>query len=413
MATFNRLKYFVGPSQVCWIASVLITLIMATSVFGQDSDYEAPPVFKASSLLSESMTSGPNHNVRSPIGMEGLHYSFDLWSRFGWYHPESLDMLKVGLAEIQALDVLAQMQQDPLFMEGLSDRMVGGAQATVSASKRPFKTSENIPLGLSDQNKLMDAVSSEVRMFSKEQMMELHEEAVRNLAASLGVDPYTDNVPLRVALHDVAANSNREVLRRRVTLTVVPGVGSALEAAHLSKNLQEMLETHSELNLQKETRKDLSNIGVPKAEIDEFMENPSYPLSWRAAVTEALMGLAEVDGVQGYIHTIQDAPSPEVALFYLRRIQLAEKYHRSVQPLSKMVMLGATPAFVDRTGALAATVPVDYVYWNEDLSNRVAEVKGHLGKSSGEIYITGGASDLAKEKLAEQGLTLHENWGAD
>lgn len=248
-------------------------------------------------------------------------------------------------------------------------------------------------------------------MFSKEQVTDLHDEAVRILAASFGVDPYTDNLPLRSALNDVAANSNRDALRSRVDFNVIHGVGSAIEAAHFSKRLQDNLLTHSEENLQKETRKDLNNLGVPKDQIDEFMENPSYPPSWRAAVTESLLGLANVDGIQGYIQTIQDAPRPEVALFFLRRIQLAEHYHRGVRSLSKMVMVGATPLFVDQSGAKVVTAPIDYAYWNEDLANRVKDFRKNLNQGSINIYINGTASPLAREKLAEQGVSLHENWG--
>jgi hypothetical protein len=188
-------------------------------------------------------------------------------------------------------------------------------------------------------------------------------------------------------------------------------VGSALDAAHWSKYLQEMLRTHTEPNLQKETRKDLNNIGVPKAEIDAFMENPGYPLSWRAAIAEALLELSGVDGIQGYIHAIQEAPRPEVALFYLRRIQFAATFHRSVRQLSKMELVGATPIFFDRKGGMVVTVPIDHAYWNEDLATRIADVRQNLSQATVEIYITGTASDLAKEKLAEQGLTLHEKWG--
>lgn len=411
MVTVNHPKLFRIKSPVSWSASIIYAMLMSASVFGQDLGYEDPPVFKASTLLSEAMTTGPSHNVRSPIGMEGLHYSFDLWSRFGWYHPESLDMLKIRLAEIQALDALARMQQDPLFMQGLNDRMVGQADAPVAGRKRSFRTSENIPLGLSDYDKLMDAVSSEVPMFSREQVAELHEEAMRKLAASFGVDPYTDNIPLRTALNDVAANSNREALRSRVDFRVIPGVGSAIEAAHFSKRLQDNLLTHSEANLQKETRKDLNNLGVPKDQIDEFMENPSYSPSWRAAITESLLELSGVEGVQSYIQAIQDAPRPEVALFYLRRLQLAEKFHRSVRQVAKMELIGATPVFFDRNGGMVVTAPIDHAYWNEDLAIRIADVKKGLVKATVEVYITGTASDFARKRLTEEGLTLHEEWG--
>ncbi len=413
MPRFNLLYTFRWIFPILSFVLFIPEMIMPTSVCAQGMVYEEPDVITVSSILPQEMQSGASYNLRAIVGIQGMHYSFDLWSRYGWYHPQSLDMLKIRLAEIRALDTLTEMQQDPIFREGLGDQFMGTADATVNSAKSPFKTAADIPLGLAKYGQPSQTYVEETQKRPDDRLLRLHEEAKRELAASLGGDPYTDNVPLQIALSDVAANKNRGALAGRFDIGVIPAVGSAVGAAHFDKSLQDMLVTHTESELQKDTRKKLSNIGVPKAEVDKFMRNPGYTPSRRAAIADALLGLSGVDGIQKYMRAIEDAPRPEVALFYQQRIQLAEKYHRSVRQISKLVLVGTTPVFFDRKGTLVVTVPIDLAYWNQDLANRISQVRKSLGKATGDIYITGTASDLVKQKMADQGLTLHEEWGTD
>jgi len=116
-------------------------------------------------------------------------------------------------------------------------------------------------------------------------------------------------------------------------------------------------------------------------------------------------------GVQNYIRISQQIPSPEAALFYLRRIQLAEKFHRTVRPLTKMILVGPTPVYLDQKGNMVVAISVDYLYWDEDLANRINNVRQKLGKATCDMCITGSASDLAKKNLAAAGINLYERWG--
>ncbi|MBE7490051.1 hypothetical protein HS121_17610 [bacterium] len=135
--------------------------------------------------------------MKEEVTMEGMLFSFDLWSRYGWYHPQSLDMLKIRLAEIRALDALTAMKQDPLFLEGVWDQAKGTGESTINAVKHPFKTVANIPLGLHKFGKQVHARTLEGDTLPDDEVRFIHEKAKRGLAVSLGVDPYSDNRPLR------------------------------------------------------------------------------------------------------------------------------------------------------------------------------------------------------------------------
>ena len=389
----------------------LFVLALGEPVHSQNTTYEQPPRFPTTSVLSQEVLSGASYRIKDPVKMEGMFYSFVVWSRYGWYHPQSLDMLRIRLAEIRALDALTSMQQDPLFLEGVGEQVTGTMKSTVNAVKNPFKTLRDIPLGLGKFGRQVGAKVEEGNTLPDENIRGIHEEAKRKLAVSLGVDPYTDNQPLQNALNDVATNKNRGALLTRVGTAFIPTVGPALGAAQLNKGLQGRLANMTSAELQQETRKNLTGLGVPSAEVDRFMSNPGYTPTRRAAVSDALMGLRAVAGVQDTIRMIQVVPSPEVAHFYQLRLQLAESFHREVRSLDKMVAVGPTPVFVDGEGTTIISVPVDYLYWNEELAERVQNVKSKIGDRKCELYITGTASDLAKQNLASAGVTLHERVG--
>ncbi len=396
--------------KLCLIFLVVVVAGFIPSSFCQEG-YEQPPVFRASSLLSPDAQAGASYKVKEEVNVEGMLFSFNLWTRYGWYNPRSLDMLKIRIAETRALDTLTAMQQDPLFLEGVGDQVTGTAESTINAVKHPFKTVASIPLGLHKFGEQVQAKVQEGDTLPEEDIRGVHEGAKRQLAVSLGVDPYTDNKPLQDALNYVATNKNRGALATRIGTAFIPAVGPALGAAQLNKGLQGRLANMTASELQQETRRNLTQLGVPKGDVDLFMRNPGYTPTTRAAISDAMSGLAGVAGLQNYIRMIQEVPAPEVALFYQRRIQLAEQFHRSVRPLDKMVVVGPTPVFIDRNGGKVITVAVDYVYWSDDLAQRVENVRRKLGKGPYDLYITGTASQMAKDKLAASGIQLHEDLG--
>jgi hypothetical protein len=404
----STISTFAAP----FVATLLLGTLIGYPAFGQPKGSEQPPAFPAASLLPAEMQAGTSYKIKDPVSVDGMFYSFDVWSRYGWYNPQSLDMLRIRLAEIRALDALTAMQQDPLFLEGVGEQMGGTIQSTVNAVRNPFTTLAEIPLGLGKFGRQVKAKAQEHDTLPDENIRGIHSEAKRRLAVSLGVDPYTDNQPLQNALNDVATNKNRGALMTRVGTAFIPAVGPALSAAHLNKGLQGRLASMTSAELQQETRRNLTDLGVPGEQVERFMSNPGYTPTKRAAISDAIAGLRGVSGVQDYIRLIQQVPTPEVAHFYQRRIQLAEAFHRSARQLDKMVAVGATPVFVDGEGTTVISAPLDYVYWNDDLAERVQHVKSKIGDRDCVLYITGIASDLAKRNLEAAGVALHEKTGA-
>jgi len=391
--------------------TTILGMVAAHFAYGQSGGYEHVDPLSASKILPSEILTGSSYRIEDPVTMDGLFYSFNVRSRYGWYNPQSYDMLRIRLAEIQALDTLTAMQQDPLFLEGMSGQVKGTVQSTANAVTHPFQTIADIPLGLGKFGKQVGAKVEEGGTRPDEGIRGIHEEAKRKLAVSLGVDPYTDNQQLQDALNKVATNTNRGALVTRVGTAFIPAVGPALGAAQLNKGLQSRLANLTSAELQQETRGMLTSLGVPAGEVERFLTNPGYTPTQRAAIAEAMGDLQSVAGIQDTIRLIQIVPAPEVAHFYQRRLQMAVHFHQNVRPLEKMLGAGPSPVFVDREGTAVVTVPVDFLYWTEEVDERVRNVTGKIDGRKCELYLTSSASDLAERNLAAAGVAVFENLG--
>lgn len=369
---------------------------------------EGPPEVNASMILAPDLFSSPSYRIMEPVTLNGFFYSFTVWSREGWYHPQSQDMLHIRLAEIRAMAALEAMRQDPLFLEGVEQQVKGTISSTANVIRHPLKGLANIPLGLEKVGKRMTANAKEGDVVGTEDVHGLSAKAQRELALSLGVDPYSDNQQLQDLLHQVAVNKNRGALATRIGTVFIPAAGLGLGAAQLNKGLNDNLRDMSPAELQVRNRRVLTDIGVPISAISMFERNPGYSPTSRMVITQALQGLSNVSGIGGSLGLIQEVPSPEVALFYLKRIQMTERIHREVRPLASMKVFGQTPLFKDANGEVVSVVPVDYLYWNKDLSDRIGALMGKFKAKKVDLYLSGVASEMAKAKLAERGITVHE-----
>ncbi|MCA9424329.1 MAG: hypothetical protein KC931_01415 [Candidatus Omnitrophica bacterium] len=391
--------------------SIFLPLLLAFSLSGIPSilvaqEYEPIPVFAPSQFVSEEFIQGSSYKVIGNATADGMLASFSVWSRYGWYRPQSVDYLKIRIAEIRAMDALVQLQQEPLFLQGVSDQVSGTLEQTGRALTRPLQTLKEVPLGLQKFGSQIKARSEEGRSGSG---AGIHDKAKRQLAQSLGVDPYTDNARLQEMLTTVATNKNRGQLTARIGSLFVPGgVGIAVSAAQINKSLQETLVNLSPAELHQVNRDALSRLGCPQQDVSMFLAHPVHTPTTQTAIRVAMEGLSSVEGIGQYLSSILDVPNVEVAHIYQRRIQMAEYFHRNIRPLKKLVVAQSTPIFLDSEGKVVIFLNLDYLYWNEMMDQGIERLLAAVGTREGDVIITGATSPLAEAKLNQYGLKLYQ-----
>jgi len=391
-------------------AAMSVSLCLPLTAQTGGNDYESPSDVPVSKLLSAGQLSNKAYKVTEKAEADGMLYSFSMWTPSGWYRPASLALLKVRMSEAVALASLNSMRDDPLFLEGVVDSATGTAKSAVGAVVRPVKTIRSIPLGLEKFGKSVQARADEGTV-AGESGRAINMAAKRKLAASLGVDPYTDNAQLQEALNTIAAHKNSGALATRIATAFVPGgAGLAISAATVNKNLRAKLTDNTAAELQKMNRQALTNLGCTSAQIAALLDAKGYTATNATVITDAMVALASVQGIANYATFVRSASAPEVALFQQQQIQMAANFHRTQRALAKFAVIGGTAVFTDKQGERHIFAPVDIVSWDASLHQRLKSM-GEKGSKT-NLWITGTATAKATERLAGYGVTVHEKSGS-
>ncbi len=399
------------------VLSIVMALAAAQPLRAQsggESDYEVPLDTTARVLLPGAGSLSNNaYRVMDNAEADGMLYSFSMWTPSGWYRPQSLAMLRVRMSEAVALASLNSMRDDPLFVEGVVDSARGTARSAVGAVARPVQTLRSIPMGLEKFARSAQARADEGPV-RNESGGYLNQAAKRKLAFSLGVDPYTDNPQLQEALNTITAHKNSGALATRIATAFAPGgVGVAIKAASVSKNLHARLRDNSGAELMKMNRAALAALGCTPSQISALLEGKGYTVTHTTVITDAMTALASVQGIGNYASFVRNASAPEVALFQQQQIQMAANFHRTQRQLARFGVAGGAAVFTDRQGERHIFAPVDIVAWDRSLHERLKNMgAGRKDAPKMNFWITGTATTKAMERLAAYGVTVHEKAGS-
>ena len=101
--------------------------VAAPSQAPMNGQYEQPPVINATDLLPASALSGPGFQVQQQVPTNGAMGQYTIVADpavfhddAGTYYVESLDMLKIRLSEIPAIEALDGMSNSSVFVQALA-----------------------------------------------------------------------------------------------------------------------------------------------------------------------------------------------------------------------------------------------------------------------------------------------------
>ncbi|MCG6985176.1 MAG: hypothetical protein LJE61_08265, partial [Thiocapsa sp.] len=213
--------------------------------------YEPPPTLNAADLLPASALSGPHHRVQDRVPTDGFLTRFTIDSDFGSFSPGSPALAQERVKEIAALAELARLDTDDLAKDGFKhaagqlkdsfqhlienpDDTLKGVpdgvgrffKRTVRAAKTGYQAvqdrhaGDSAPAAVTDGpgSRLPGAPLEVADPVPDESSAELaaklagrtaadvfgYSEQRREIAARLGVDPYSDNAVLARRLDEVA-----------------------------------------------------------------------------------------------------------------------------------------------------------------------------------------------------------------
>lgn len=382
--------------------------------------FEAPPVLKASTLLPPEMLAGPLFRVDAEVPTDGLMGRYTLRSDQGTFVVLGRELLKIRIAELPAIQQLEAMSKSQVFLDAMGKAAVKPLESASQIISDPVGTVASLPSGVS---RLFDRVSLGAQKITQgasdptKSDTQRAEEAMgrvgsatitalgfeqgrRQLAKSLGVDPYTTNPVLAEKLTDIAwvAFSGRIAVNAAVSAFVPASI--AISGTSFTHDLVYDTPAADLIVLNKQK---MLAMGATGSRADALLNNRWYSLSVLTALVVELDRLSGVAGKSEVIELAATAKNEEEARFFAAAVHLLDRLHVTGTPLSKVAARG-TVIGITSAGATVVPAPVDYISWTERIG-RFAE-RSDVKVRQRSIWLTGKISSLAQRGFTKLGWTL-------
>ncbi len=368
--------------------------------------YEHPAPVPASSLIDKKELSGAGYRVGSTADPSGMLYSFTIQHDAGPISAQSLQMMRVRLTELEAIERLQALSQQELFLRGMGKQLENTVEATGKAIMNPVKTLKQVPVGFKKFAGEIQAQQMVGEVYG-ESGSQSYAPVKRQLAAKLGVDPYTDNQPLQALLNEVAKNQNRgQLVASLSTLVVGGGAGWALAGVEMNDEFHEVVKNKSAAQLQLDNRGKLMELGCSQSKADHFLTTIGYTASNCTAITMALSTLGHIKGVTGVLDVLPPFAGPESVLFAQTQVQMAAQFHKTQKPLKTVRFVNNTAVWGDGSGNWYVFSPLEYLYWNEEIDIGMSNLRREVGEGTLELWISGTATPTARQELAGRGVMV-------
>ena len=439
------------------LAPVVFAVIGASVLPAAESDYETPPVLKASDVLPEKMQAGEHFTVQSQVQNDGYmnHYVVDSdYGQFPAYGNLSLYRL---MNEIHALAQLDEVSKTKVFAQAALDSATGQVKTIVEVSKHPVGTVKGLPGGMkrmfhqykreakygyktakdvsgeavdvvtpgdSDEDEegqaeKKDSDGDGKKESDTKELTGQATDAAENYALKwfgvsgaerkwykkLQVDPYTRNQTLRKAITSVAhVDAAANFGMRFVPIPSIPGVDYV-------RRVNEAVWTMDPEELREQNTKKLQDAGVEAGLIQKFMTNEHLSPSQQTLMLTTLAQMKGVEGLQVMLGIAAEADAVDVAEFSLANTLLLAAYHKFRTPVSKVFPGEPVPVALDEDNHLIIVVSADYAFWVDDLGEVItlmAEKFDDQVVNSRSLWLRGKASDRFVAELQNLGWVARQ-----
>jgi hypothetical protein len=352
----------------------------ATTSWAQ-SGYEAEPVLKAKDLVAPELLKGPNFTVDERVPVVGFLARFTVRSEFGTFDVHGIHMLQVRVPEIYALAQLDKMSKTQEFADAAAKAAARPVTSAANMIVNPVETIEGLPGGVSrlfdriklggesiaaaatasgqsgeqkaaDVSQRVGSITVDALGFEKER---------RDLAKSLGVDPYTSNPVLSKKLTDMAwvAFSGRFGIQAAMSV-FVPG-SSVMSVVTITNSSVYDSPPGDLINAAQAI---FAQTGASDAQVQALLKNSQYTLSVLTAVALGIQRLQGVNGLPSVIDFAAAAKTQDETRLVAGAVNMLARYHEGTQRVAQVTAPGPIIARTV-TGALLVPAPVDYVAWTQ------------------------------------------------
>lgn len=405
------------------LASGLLVALLATPASGQQGGlppFEEPPTLDARVILRPEFASGPHFTVRPPVPTYAGHNQFEIDSDFGVFTAAGNTELGQRLREIAAIAQLRELEKSTAYKDALVQAAKGPVQLAKNLATHPVDTISGVPKGIW---KMLNGAGQALKEVSQERPASPYEDSYvkdaigfgavkRQIAARLGVDPYSTNEEFQRELNGVAWTAYGGKMTFAGALAPLGGVaGIAVKSVNASGAALSALRDLAPTDLRRRNLGLLLAMGISRDDANSFLNNPSLSPTHQTLIVDALDSLGGVAGRDNYVRLAAASTDETDAICYQRSAQLIALLHRTT-PLEVLSSHRGLPLALARDGTLLVPLEWDYAAWTPAAADFISAIQaGRIGDRTFKgfhVYLTGVASEATKTALAASGIALTE-----
>jgi hypothetical protein len=403
-------------------ATAVILIGSAVTQAQAPSGYETEPVLNAKDLAADDVLKGPHFSVDPKVPVRGFIERFTIHSPYGTFQANGQRMLPIRVNEVEALAKLDDLNKTKEFAEAAGKAIARPVTSTVNMLVHPVDTITGFPDGVArlfgriklgtervvqaatapDQSGGERAAEASKRVGMATITALGFEKERRDLAKSLGVDPYTTNEVLSEKLTSAAwvAFSGRFLIQTATSILVPYSM--AMSAVTITNS--SIYDTPPG-DLINNATMIFASTGATDAQVQALVQNPQYSLTVLTELALAMRRLQGVSGLDSLVLFAAAARTQDECRFVAGAANMLARYHEAVAPIAQVSapgpVLGRTA-----TGTLVLPAPVDYIAWLERVG--AAPNRPDLQAPEKVLFVSGRLTPLAQKELAKRGWKIFE-----
>jgi hypothetical protein len=389
---------------------------MAAFIFGSfgawGAEIEGPASFSPGKI-SGIKPSGPNYTILSPVRSDGFLRIYNVRSPYGDFSVTSDAMMQMRIRELAAVAELDKLTESTEFNNALGQAGLAPVKFAGEMLVNPVEALGNTLAGIGNQ---IGQIGSGIHNAGKTRDQAFGgfgaDQKRRELAAKLGVDPYTDYEPLQARLQKLSQAAAAGGLVVSGAMMAIPGAaGIVVSNVGTSSRVKDSLRDRTAAQLMDMNREKMMAMGLDRGTADALLQNRNYtPLDLTSMVSS--LEVVPVAGRAEFLRRAVGVKRRDAAVFNRRYTEMVADHHLKNKAIVSFVSAAEFPFNQTASGTVVGLWPVDALSWTESTSRAMSSAAsalraGRLGRP--ELRISGQATPRAKEGLRELGFTVADN----
>jgi hypothetical protein len=389
---------------------MMLACFLAMTTWAASAEYEVPREHSSARYLG-SLIEGNNYRVAPTVRSDGNMFIFTVETKYGQFQVDGVELTRVFIQELRALDALEKISQSETFAQSLGRSATAPIRYGANFIINPVGTVQNSLSGVANMFDRAGAGLSNPtadRATTAESLLGV-DDARRQLAVDLGVDPYTNFPPLVQKLTEIANAIAAGGLSVKAALAVIPGgpVMIAVSSVSTAQSVSETLRDKTSAQIGQEVKSTLLRIGVSPDATALLLANRAFTPADLLTTSRALARLG-AGNAEAFVNRAADTNSRSVALFERRRAELLSARSEEVGGIVDFINVAGFALNRNRAGHVIALFPCDEIAWTEITANAMKAMTNDLPREGGiarrpVLATSGSVTPIATRELQKLG----------